>query len=79
MIIKVLGSGCANCRRLLENTKKAVAELGVKADVLYITDMMAIAEAGLLRTPGLIINDKIVGYGRVFDVTEIKTIISKVS
>ncbi len=75
MMIKIIGSGCANCRRLFENTKKAVAELEIEADVQYITDMMAIAKSGLMRTPGLVINGKIISYGRVPEVNEIKTLI----
>ena len=76
MIIKVLGSGCANCKTLLENTKKAVSELDMKAEILYVTDMMAIASSGLLRTPGLIIDGKIVSYGKVVSTKEIKALIS---
>jgi len=70
-----MGSGCANCRRLFENTKKAIAELAIEADIQYITDIMQIANAGLMRTPGLIINDKIISYGRVPEISEIKTMI----
>ncbi len=79
MVIKVLGSGCSNCRRLLENTKSAVAELGIEADIRYITDIIEIANAGLLRTPGLIINEKMISYGRVPEISEIKTMIKTAS
>ena len=77
MIIKVLGSGCANCKRLYEYTKEAVKELNVDAEVIYVTDMVAIAEANLLRTPGLMIDGKIVSYGRVPNFYEIKEMIQK--
>jgi len=76
MEIKVLGSGCANCKRLYETVKTAVNDLKVEANVLYITDMMQIANSGLLRTPGLIINEKVVSYGRVPSLDEVKTLIS---
>ena len=75
MEIKVLGSGCANCKRLHETVKTAVDELKVEATVLYITDLMQIANAGLLRTPGLIINGKVASYGRVPALDEVKTMI----
>lgn len=77
MVIKVLGSGCANCKRLYEYTKEAVKELNVDAEVIYVTDMVAIAEANLLRTPGLMIDGKIVSYGRVPNFYEIKEMIQK--
>ena len=77
MIIKVLGSGCSNCKRLYEYTKEAVKELNVDAEVIYVTDMVAIAEANLLRTPGLMIDGKIVSYGRVPNFYEIKEMIQK--
>lgn len=77
MVIKVLGSGCSNCKRLYEYTKEAVKELNVDAEVIYVTDMVAIAEANLLRTPGLMIDGKIVSYGRVPNFYEIKEMIQK--
>jgi small redox-active disulfide protein 2 len=77
MIIKVLGSGCKNCKKLLENVTISVKELNVKAEIEYITDMMEIAGYGLLRTPGLIINEKIVSYGKVPNVEEVKVMIQE--
>ena len=77
MEIKVLGSGCMNCKRLYEYAKEAVKDLNVKADVIYVTDMAAIAEANLLRTPGLIIDGKVVSYGRVPSIEEMKEMIRK--
>ncbi|OHE41540.1 MAG: hypothetical protein A2Y16_05085 [Tenericutes bacterium GWF2_57_13] len=75
MVIKVLGSGCANCKRLLEHVQNGVKELHITADIQYITDYMQIVDAGLLRTPGLMIDDKIVSYGRVPSVDEVKALI----
>lgn len=77
MEIKVLGSGCANCKRLYEYAKQAVDELDVNANIIYVTDMMEIAKANLLRTPGLVINNKVASYGRVPNVDEIKEMIKK--
>jgi small redox-active disulfide protein 2 len=73
MIIQVVGSGCSNCKKLLELTQEAVKVLNVKADVVYVTDLVDIAKTGLLRTPGLIINGRIVSYGRVPQLDEIKS------
>jgi small redox-active disulfide protein 2 len=75
MIIKVLGSGCKNCKKLLENVKESVKEFNIKAEVLYITDMMEIANSGLMRTPGLIFDNKIVSSGKVPSTDEIKQMI----
>lgn len=77
MVIKVVGSGCSNCKKLLELTKEAVKDLHVQADVIYVTDLIEIAKTGLLRTPGLIIDGKIVSYGRVPQLDEIKTMIQQ--
>jgi small redox-active disulfide protein 2 len=64
MEIKVLGPGCANCYKLEELAKQAVRELGVKAEVVKITDIGQIAMHGILSTPGLIINGKIKHSGK---------------
>lgn len=76
MEIKVLGSGCATCHKLHESVKQAVAELSADAQVLYITDMMEIVKAGIMHTPGLIINGKVKAMGRVPSVKELKAMIS---
>ncbi|HOW37880.1 MAG TPA: thioredoxin family protein [Bacillota bacterium] len=75
MVIKVFGSGCPNCKRLLENVQISVKELDISAEIMYVTDYIQIVNAGLLRTPGLMINDKIVSYGRVPSVEEVKKLI----
>ena len=76
MEIKVLGSGCKNCKKLQENVNQSLEELNLKANVLYITDYIEIANTGLLRTPGLMINGKIVSSGKVLSVNEIKQLIA---
>lgn len=75
MEIKVLGSGCTNCKKLLENVEAACKELAFDAHILYVTDYMEIAKAGLMRTPGLMIDGKIASYGRVPNSDEIKKMI----
>ncbi len=64
MEIKVLGPGCANCRKLEELAKQAVKELGVAAAVVKITDIGDIARHGILSTPGLIVNGKVKHTGK---------------
>lgn len=75
MQIKVLGSGCSNCATLEERTKVALAELGVEADVAKVEDMAAIVGYGVMSTPGLVIDEKLVSSGRVPEVAELKEII----
>ena len=77
MTIKVLGSGCSNCKKVYQMVEKAVEELNIKAELVYVTDFVEIANAGILRTPGLIINQNIVSSGRVPSSDEIKTFIKK--
>ncbi len=77
MEIKVLGSGCANCKKLLGFAKEAVKEMAMDTEVIYVTDMMEIVAAGLMRTPGLIINGKIKATGRIPPVKEIKGMITE--
>ena len=63
--IKVLGPGCANCRKLEEVAREAVASLGVDAEVVKVTDMQQIIAYDVLKTPGLVINEKLVSTGRI--------------
>jgi len=64
MEIKVLGPGCANCTMLYEITEGAVKELGVEAKVLKVTDMLQISLAGVMSTPGLVVNGKLKHTGK---------------
>jgi len=75
MEIKVVGGGCANCKKLLERTKDAVRELDIQADILYVTDMEEIMKTGIMRTPGLMVDGTVKVMGRVPGVKEIKEII----
>jgi len=63
--IKILGSGCANCKRLEATARKVVASLGVEAEVDKVTDFNEIMKWPILSTPGLVINDKVVSSGRI--------------
>jgi small redox-active disulfide protein 2 len=63
--IEVLGSGCANCNRLEANAREAVTMAGVEAEVLHVTDPREIVGRGVMSTPGLVIDGKVVSAGRV--------------
>lgn len=63
--IKVLGPGCANCKKLEEIALSAAASLNVEAEVIKVTDMAEIIATGVLKTPGLVINGKLVSSGRI--------------
>ena len=75
MNLKVLGGGCRKCETLLANTKEAVRNLGVEAIVEYITDYSVIASCGIMSTPALIKDEKIVSMGRVLKTSEIEKLI----
>ncbi len=77
MEIKVLGTGCANCKRLLGNVNECIDQLKIQANVIYVTDLIEISKTGILRTPGLMINGKIVSYGKVNTIEEISELISR--
>jgi len=65
MEIKILGSGCAKCKKLEELAREAVNELGVQASVVHVTDMNAIMAYPILSTPGLVINEQLKTSGRL--------------
>ncbi len=77
MKIKVLGPGCLKCKTLEQATRKAVEELGVAANVTKEEDIVAIMGYGVMRTPGLVIDEKVIFSGKVPSVSELKEIISK--
>jgi small redox-active disulfide protein 2 len=63
--VEVLGSGCANCVRLAANAKEAAAMAGVDVEIVKVTDYGQIAAYGIMSTPGLVIDGKVVSYGRI--------------
>ena len=65
MIVKVLGPGCSNCERLEARTNEALHALGLEATVEKVTDYGEIAGYGVMRTPGLVIDEQLVVSGRV--------------
>jgi small redox-active disulfide protein 2 len=73
--IEVLGTGCAKCRRLVKNVEKAVADLGIDAEIIKVEDITAIMDRGVMLTPGLIVDGELKVSGRVADVKELKEIL----
>jgi small redox-active disulfide protein 2 len=71
MNIKVLGGGCCKCENLLEAVKEAVTEKGIAAEIEYITDMAKIMEYGIMSTPALMVDNKIVSMGRVLKAKDV--------
>ncbi len=73
LTIKVLGPGCANCKKLEALAHKAVVSLGVEAEVIKVTDYKEIMKYPILSTPGLVVNEKLVSSGRIPSEAEIVT------
>ncbi|MBV5284816.1 MAG: thioredoxin family protein [Methyloversatilis discipulorum] len=77
MIIKVLGSGCRKCIELADNTRKALAARGQQADIVKVTDFVDIAAYGVMSTPALVIDEKLVSAGKVLSENEIGELLGK--
>ncbi len=72
LTVKILGSGCANCRKLEAVAREAAAASHLQADFIKVTDMKQIMNYDLLSTPALVINEKVVGSGRIPTVAEVQ-------
>lgn len=75
MNIKVLGSGCANCKKLEANVKKVLEEKGLDATVEKVEDFKAIMAYGVMQTPALVIDEEVKSYGKVLSPKEIEKFI----
>ena len=71
LTIKVLGSGCANCRKLEEITRKVIKDLDLEAQIDHVTEYADIMKYPILSTPGLVVNEKVVSSGRIPSESEI--------
>lgn len=75
MEIKVLGTGCANCKALYATVEKVVNELGIQAEIIKEEDLMKIMEYNIMTLPALVINGKVVAKGRI-NAGEVKELIT---
>jgi small redox-active disulfide protein 2 len=73
LTIKVLGSGCANCKKLEALTRQTINQMGIQADVIKVTEYPDIMAYNIMSTPGLVINEKVVSTGRIPSTSEITT------
>lgn len=77
MVIKILGTGCPKCKKLEETARQAISELGIEAEVEKVTDLNAIMDYGVMMTPALVINEKVVSSGKLLSVSDVKAMINK--
>lgn len=75
--IKILGSGCAKCNQLEAATKEALAELGMETTIDHVTDFAQIAAYGVMSTPALVVQGKVVSYGKVLKKNEVIDLLKK--
>jgi small redox-active disulfide protein 2 len=71
LTVKILGSGCANCKRLEQLTRRVVEQLGIEAEIVKVTDPTKYSDYGIMSTPGLVIGEKTVSSGRIPSMAEI--------
>lgn len=76
--VKVLGSGYAKCSALEQAAREALAELGMETAIDHVTDFTQIAAYGVMTTPALVVDGKVVSYGKVLKKEEVKALIQKV-
>ena len=75
--VKVLGSGCAKCNALEDAVRAALTELGMDTTIDHVTDFTQIAAYGVMTTPALVVDGKVVSYGKVLKKDEAKALIQK--
>ncbi|HEY3374177.1 MAG TPA: thioredoxin family protein [Candidatus Aquicultor sp.] len=75
MQIKILGTGCANCKKLETTAKEAVSELGIDASIEKVEDIKDIMSYGVLSTPGLVVDGVVKISGRVPSVADVKALL----
>jgi small redox-active disulfide protein 2 len=77
VVIKVLGSGCANCRKLEALAEKAVAQLGIDAEIIDVKDIRDIMAYGVTSTPALVVDEQLALAGRVPSLEEVVTVLKR--
>lgn len=75
--VKVLGSGCAKCSALEQAAREALADLGMETAIDHVTDFTQIAAYGVMTTPALVVDGKVVSCGKVLKKEEVKALIQK--
>lgn len=75
MVIKVLGSGCANCKKLEANARAAIKELGIDATIKKVENFKDILAYGVMKTPALVVDEQVKVMGRVASADEIKKLL----
>ena len=76
--VKILGSGCAKCNQLEAAAKEALEQLGMDTEIDHVTDFTQIAAYGVMSTPALVVDGKVVSYGKVLKTEEVVKILQKV-
>lgn len=76
--VKVLGSGCKNCKALLDNTNTALQNMNAGFEAEYVTDMAVVAGYGVMSTPALVVNEKVVSMGKVMNPSEVENLLHKI-
>jgi len=77
--VKILGSGCKKCNELEANTKEALIQLGMDTSIDHVTDFAQIASYGVMTTPALVVDGKVVAFGKVLKTEEVVKILQKVA
>lgn len=75
--IKVLGAGCKSCHEQYENVKKAVSNMNLDAEVLYITDMEKVTSYGVMSMPAIVVNEQVVSMGKVLKESQVEELLKK--
>jgi small redox-active disulfide protein 2 len=75
MILKILGTGCPKCKKLEENARLAISELGISATVEKVTELDKIMDYGVMMTPALVIDEKVVSSGKLLSASDIKALL----
>ncbi|MDL2327837.1 thioredoxin family protein [Ruminococcaceae bacterium OttesenSCG-928-A11] len=75
--VKILGSGCKKCNELEANTRAALEQLGMAADIDHVTDFGQISAYGVMTTPALVVGGKVVSYGKVLKTDEVVKLLQK--
>ncbi|MFI3141278.1 MAG: thioredoxin family protein [Clostridia bacterium] len=75
--VKILGGGCAKCNELENATVQALSQLGINIEIEHVTDFSVIATYGVMTTPAIVVNEKVISYGKVLKPAEVVKLIEK--